>query len=362
MNQLRGTPHNGPMADRDNNFNLIRIAAAVAVLVSHAWPLSLGRGTVEPLMGWLEGASLGRVAVLTFFGISGYLITASAQRSHGMDFVAARCMRIMPALAVVLMATALLLGPAVTTLSLAQYFSTPRVATYVTGNLTFHFFQRDLPGVFMGNPYNHMVNDSIWTLYYEVICYIGVWAVAIAGGVRARWIGAGAVVAFAAFYMVPFDSLTLITVQGFSLPFVIGATIRVWQIPIRLWVLAPLIAGAVLLHGTPLFHEALALNVTYGALVLAFMPLRLARRYNAVGDYSYGFYIWAFPVQQTVANCWDLTPLAHIAVALPITLIFAIGSWHLIEKPALALRYRRTATGGGLTRAPASSATPLAQH
>ena len=60
------------------------------------------------------------------------------------------------------------------------------------------------------------------------------------------------------------------------------------------------------------------------------------------GDYSYGIYIFGFPIQQTVTQ---FTPHAgfwwfNLSIALPVTLVFAATSWHAIEKPALDLRKR----------------------
>ena len=80
---------------RDNNFNLLRILAAGAVLVSHAYPISLGPGTPEPLYHTL-GMTLGTLAVLTFFAISGYFISRSFHsRSSVLDFVVARMLNLL---------------------------------------------------------------------------------------------------------------------------------------------------------------------------------------------------------------------------------------------------------------------------
>ncbi len=76
---------------RDNNLNLIRMIAAVGVLVSHAWPLSLGPGTPEPLSAAV-GQSLGSLSVLVFFVISGFLIPRSFERQPTLaNWLRARC-------------------------------------------------------------------------------------------------------------------------------------------------------------------------------------------------------------------------------------------------------------------------------
>ena len=85
-------------AGRDNNFNLLRMIAASAVLVSHAYPIAIGEGVIEPLSSLLQ-MSLGTLAVLTFFAISGFFISQSFDRRHGLiDFWVARILRIYPIL------------------------------------------------------------------------------------------------------------------------------------------------------------------------------------------------------------------------------------------------------------------------
>ena len=95
---------------RDNNLNLIRMIAAAGVLVSHAWPLTMGSGAVQPLVR-VTGHSLGTICVYVFFAISGFLIAASFDRSDTIRFVAARVLRLVPGLFVSVAVVALLMGP-----------------------------------------------------------------------------------------------------------------------------------------------------------------------------------------------------------------------------------------------------------
>ena len=63
--------------------------------------------------------------------------------------------------------------------------------------------------------------------------------------------------------------------------------------------------------------------------------------FNRIGDYSYGLYIYAFPVKQTVARLAPgVEPYAMFALAFPVTLALAALSWHCVERPALALKSR----------------------
>ena len=156
---------------RDNNFNLLRMIAASAVLVSHAYPLSLGRDAIEPLLT-STGYKLGTTAVTIFFAVSGFFITKSFDRRNSIpDFLLARVARIYPALIVVLMLSAFILGPIFTVLPVGQYFSNLHTWTYVPRDLMLRHQQWALPGVFLSAPGGPAVNGSLWTLFAEVSCY-----------------------------------------------------------------------------------------------------------------------------------------------------------------------------------------------
>ena len=166
---------------RNNNFNLLRMIAATAVVISHAFPISLGMQAVEPLEPTLH-FSLGTLSVFTFFAISGFFISQSFDRRRSLiDFAAARVLRIYPGLLVTLLITALIIGPMFTTMPLISYFTDRDTALYVTRNLTLKWLQYDLPGVLRDNPYTAIVNGSLWSLFYEVSCYILVVALGVSG-------------------------------------------------------------------------------------------------------------------------------------------------------------------------------------
>lgn len=169
------------IGDRDNNLNLVRITAALAVLVTHSFALTLGPNA-EPLRQHL-GTTLGTMAVDVFFVASGFLVTFSlAKRQSVLEFVLARALRILPALFVMLLLSVAVLGPAFTALPLADYFADRRVATYlIKGATLVTGIEFELPGVFLRNPYPAVVNGSLWTLPWEVAMY---------GLLLLAWIGA----------------------------------------------------------------------------------------------------------------------------------------------------------------------------
>lgn len=335
---------------RDNNFNLIRMVAASAVLVSHAWPLVHGPGTIEPLEAE-TGHTLGAYAVYVFFVLSGFFISASFARSASLGaFLAARALRLFPGLAVSLVLVGFVLGPMVTSLPLAEYLSDRGTWAFMPRNLTLWSAQFTLPGVFEANPYP-AVEGSIWTLVQEVMCYALVFLAGVAGLLRRRaWMTSALLVYGALWLGQALHPLQLhpkmLQLHDLSMPFVLGMTFWLWRdrIPMA-W---PLILALALLawvgRGTVLAFPLLMLMLAYATFWLGLVPHGIVRRYNRLGDYSYGMYVYAFPLQGLIVWLFGpMTPLAHIALAFPLTLLPAVLSWRLIEAPALALRRKGAA-------------------
>jgi len=111
-------------------------------------------------------------------------------------------------------------------------------------------------------------------------------------------------------------------------------------LPLNGWVLLACIALAWWLNGRAWYTAGFVLALAYGCLWFAYAPLKL-QAFNRLGDYSYGLYLWGFPLQQTAVHLWPgATPTQVSLFAWPTALACAIASWHLLEKPALTLRKR----------------------
>lgn len=328
---------------RDNNFNLLRALAATGVLVSHAWPISLGAGAAEPLAATL-GITLGSICVHVFFAISGFFITRSfVETPDWRRFLLARALRLFPALLVVLVATVLVAGMFLTVAEPARFWREAPV--YILRNLTLFSLQHDLPGVLLHTPYGPAINGSLWTLVYEVICYAGVFLAGLSGILqRPRLFAVCLAVTVAACLAVPMlaePHPRLLAASGLVLPFAIGAGFYVWRDRLPLSPLAALALWALTaaLHGAgAVFPAAFALALAYSVFVLGYWRTGPLLAFNRLGDYSYGIYIYAFPIQQLVAEAGVRDPLVNIALALPPVLVCAIASWHLVERRALALK------------------------
>jgi peptidoglycan/LPS O-acetylase OafA/YrhL len=333
---------------RNNNFNLIRMAAAIAVLFSHSFLIV---GAAEPLWATLN-VTWGIVAVDVFFVTSGFLVAASLLTRNGaLDFLWARGLRIYPALWLMLGLTVFVIGALFTTHSLQSYF-TDRVtwhylvkaATLVDG---LHYA---LPGVFESAPLKGAVNGSLWTLVPEIWMYallLMVWLGAfIARGRRVAAMRLAIItiaVVSGAWYLHQgvFEPATS-NYPRFAFMFFTGASYfvlkdKVELRPVIFWALLSMIALS-LLNRTAFFYVfniALAYVLLYAAYVFG----GRIRLYNRFGDYSYGFYIYAFPVQQSLASVVhgiSVTLLMLSSAAL--TFGLAALSWHLMEKRALLLK------------------------
>jgi peptidoglycan/LPS O-acetylase OafA/YrhL len=346
---------------RDNNFNLLRMLAALAVLLSHSFPLALGPRAVEPFQASL-GMTLGTLAVGIFFTISGYLVTASLlSRPSLSDFALARARRIYPGLWVAIALTVFVLGAGATTLALADYLSHPRTWFYVlkNGTLLFGFVDR-LPGVFAELPYPGVVNGSLWTLPIEVRLYVAL--AAVQAGLlwwRRRRPGApiGPVllaVAAACVAAVAWQGAGSSSALRFSAMFFVGAVLQLYRHRIA-FSHPGLAAGLALLAAcsvdTGLFALAFVSAGAYVVLCLAYLPGGWLRRYNRLGDYSYGLYIYAFPVQQlVVAGMPGIGVAGLFAASAAGTLVLAVLSWHLVESPVLRRSAVLRANGGAMQR------------
>lgn len=330
---------------RDNNLNLIRALAASLVMVSHSFPITQGPGSIEPLEP-LIGRSLGWMSVSIFFILSGFLISRSFDRSDSlMRWLCARVLRLFPALIVVLLLTIFVMGPIVTQLPLADYFSNPATYMYFIRNLSLAFLQYDLPAVFETNPYGTPVNGSLWTLFYEVACYAGVFFIGICGLFKKPILFLAAFFLYCmAYYYSLYLSETntihprIISLFKLSFPFILGSLVYVWRdyVPLHFFYFIILGIFVWVLKDTLFFTELFIIWIGYLTLWFGYMPRGYLLTYNKFGDFSYGIYVYAFPMQQlTVYLFGDQYWLWNVMISFPITFLLAYFSWHIIEKRAL---------------------------
>ena len=329
-----------------NGFTGLRLALALAVVVSHAFSVATGAAGDEPLAA-LTGYTLGEHAVNGFFAVSGFLVTMSCDRRGIRDYALARTLRILPGFVAATLLVSLVLGAAMTRLPLAEYLREPGLWSFMRGTLTTFKSNAALPGVFEANPYRAPLG-TIWTLKYEVFCYLGVLVAALCGLLRRRipalLILAGLGIALTAAAALRGAELPkgLETALRLPLIFSAGACLYLWRdrLLVSGAVLACLVVATVVLARTPAYPALLFLAEAYGAVWLALGPM--ARDlFDPKADLSYGIYLYGWPVQQSLHALWpDPSGLALLAPALALTLPVAALSWYGIERPALALKAR----------------------
>jgi peptidoglycan/LPS O-acetylase OafA/YrhL len=209
----------------------------------------------------------------------------------------------------------------------------------------------DLPGVFETNPYPNVINGSLWSMKHEVRLYAllaCLWVVASltksfkVSAFRTLVVVLALVLNGVLLAYVIAQEQVSAVLKLFSL-FVSGAAYSVLKdrIPLSREVVWVLIAASVVcgVIDNLLFVVVYILSSPYVLLYVAYVPGGRIRRFNSIGDYSYGVYIYAFPVQQSLAALIPgVSPAAMFVMSLPVTLIFAVLSWHFMEARALTLK------------------------
>ncbi len=338
--------------NRDNNFNLLRFIAASLVLYSHSYPLALGNGTPEPF-GRIIGMSAGALAVDIFFITSGFLIAGSFfNRKNLIAFIWARVLRIYPALIVAVLFCVFVIGLFFTTTPVSDYFSDSQMHKFLRRNITlFWGMKYYLPGVFLDNPYKGAVNGSLWTLPYEIKMYS--WLAFIAMVLLFIKKKSGKDILNTAFLLLSIMAL-IANIVGHFQPggsshflhlfsmFFIGTAFYLYRDYIFLSLRLFLIMVFLLLLSVmdkSWFFVIYCIVMPYMVFYLAYVPSGKIRYFNKIGDYSYGIYIYAFPVQQSiVALSTTVSALSLFFSAFMMTFVLAFLSWHLVEKKCLKLK------------------------
>ena len=328
-----------------NSLNLFRLILAAAVLFAHAFYIT-GNGT-GPM---LHGENIGGWAVAGFFVLSGFLITGSRFRHTTGEFLVHRIARIYPAFLVVLVVTALVFAPIAALLErgeLGGFFTTPVTPLqYIWGNIGLHVQSYTVSWTLETVPYPGAWNGSLWTLYYEFVCYIIVWTLGFFSLFRRTlWFPVALWVVSVAVHATPGIWNRLGLDLDFSLlfkllPFFFGGVVAYvilerWGMRTPIGI-ACLVGSLVPIIFVPGFGGQLAAPLlAYGLLWLSTVvrqPALIAKH-----DVSYGFYIYAWPTAQllVLVGAAQLGVWAFIGVNVVVTLVFATASWLLVERPIM---------------------------
>lgn len=334
---------------RPSGFDYLRSILALLVLVIHALLLGGGRELTSVVFWQVPGPDALLLAILPmFFALSGFLVAGSLYRCRTLvSFLGLRFLRIYPALTVEVLLTAFLLGPFITTLAPGDYFSSPGFLRYVmnvTGHTTVY-----LPGAFPDNPLPHVANGQLWTVPWELACYIALSLAAIIGGRRSRGLlvlGLAVVMAAALVHHGLRTDWQFPPRNGalagplLVAAFMAGVVLHAYKehLPAGApWLMGAALVAALLLSFTTLGQYPAVLLTAYVTCAIGVRnPPRIAFLRHA--DLSYGVFLYHFIVQQTLMFAFPALQTWYwcLIVSLPLTLAVAAASWYFVEQPVLA--------------------------
>lgn len=345
-------------SNRDNNFTLLRFIASFLVLYTHSFSLKIGVIDVEPMRQTL-GMSLGDIAVDIFFITSGFLITSSyINRGNVVAFIWARILRIYPALIVAMTFCVFVIGLWFTNLNMSDYLLHPDTYKYFFKNIMLFFgVEYYLPGVFQDVPYEGAVNGSLWTLPFEVRMYAIlaiVLTVVVCLRKKVKFLTFKNVSLFLGIFSIlflilnhyidilPFESVFVEKFIRLFAMFFVGTMFYIWREYIILsykWFFILLFILLLSIIYIKAYFLVYTLALPYLILFLSYVPAGTIRKFNHLGDYSYGMYIYAFPIQQSLVALYPNISIMNMVIfSFIFTLVLSILSWHLVEKKFLKLK------------------------
>jgi peptidoglycan/LPS O-acetylase OafA/YrhL len=349
---------------RNNNFDLIRLFAALQVAITHSLPYFVSDIGNSKLMYILELFP----GVPVFFFISGFLISKSFEKNSNVrEFFVNRILRIYPALAVCF-------ALSLVVVSASGYFATvrPSAVAFITWVLAQLSFVQFYNPEFMRHYGTGVLNGSIWTItielqFYALVPVVYLFVRKLSGGGRrnSNWALLAACGAFAIVnclyvrdathnaHQLWFKLLSVSFLPWFYM-FLTGVLFQRYFHYVSRWfsgrfppILVAYCVVAVLGYkflrlnlgntlSVPLF---LALAVL--AFAAAFSANTLSERLLRRNDISYGVYIFHMPVVNLLLTL-GISGWAGFSVAFALTVICATLSWVFIEKPALSWKRQTT--------------------
>lgn len=337
---------------RDNNIILLRLLAAILVVLGHSYHLLYPQPALksvfllETIIRKYSSYNMGLAGfgVTTFFFISGLLITRSfIYRKSLLSFTVSRCLRVYPALIVAVLFCVCIVGPLFTTLPFEEYFTNKMTYKYLWSNsfLTTSFFPK-LPTVFDSHLFPG-VNGNLWTLPVELRMYAIVALLGVCGilfDVRAfNFFCLIVVLLYAA--DVDLGLMQSLRHKYLCLYFLVGASfaLNADRIPISPVWLVILVSITISAYGTPFYNLIFAISFSYFIAFISFYPRLQKVNWEKYGDYSYGIYLYSFPFQQmTISINSEIHPLNVFSLSLMGAGFMSLFSWFVVEKRALSMK------------------------
>lgn len=325
-----------------NNFDVLRLIFASMVMLFH-----IGVLTQVPSLAWLQTYVSSAFGLQGFFFVSGFLVTLSYDKSSNLaSYAWKRARRIGPAYVTVVLLAAFGFVM-LSALSWTEYFASHEWRSYVFWNLLLmNFVSPDLPSVFEDH-YKQAINGSLWTIKVEVAFYcmmplmaylgrhVGKWK-AMIGLLFASIIWRVGLDLYGTHTGVDFWSKLAIQAPGQFAFFVAGAIAyertHLGLPPPQAWMAALAVATYALTSG--LFHELVAPFAVGVAVYWAAIGAPFVGRASRYGDFSYGTYLYHWPIIQMLIalGAYTYSPAAAVATTIAATLLMAVCSWYLVER------------------------------
>lgn len=338
-----------------NSFDAVRLGLAIVVVFCHCYTLK--GSPSDPISDLLNYGYGGLFAVDCFLVISGFLVTRSFEQRDLTDYLLSRIVRVVPGLALVTIVEVFIIGP---------FFSKDSAWVFLTyvgfrhlENIAVFGIDVQMYGAFPTTTPPWMINGSLWTIPIECSFYLLLPALLF---LRSTTVLVCAL--FASLISMPIMAYFGITAQDQG-PSLLTSVHYYMFANLLAYFLAGAIAwrardhlsysaGPVLLCLIALFAAAhtpsadfvLKLALPYLVIFVSISGTVGTRLKRRIGDLSYGTYLFGFPVILSVmALMPDLSILVTFAVVTIITLAIAYLSWHVVERPSLRLKPRRSASG-----------------
>lgn len=329
-----------PNPPRGNSFDILRICAALAVIVCHHYYINGREGP-----SWMNVGMIGGVAVMTFFTISGYLVTISWLREpHLVKFTAKRLLRLWPGMLAAVVLNIFVFGLIFTNLPAKEFLGHELTLAYFKNLLMYRAYV-NLPGVFAQSPLAGLMNGPLWTIPMETMCYLALAFAGVIGIFKNRWIASFALVGYLLVFFVGYNADFLGSMMHwYEYPayFACGALIALHRdrfLPNAAAIAFGLIPIALFLWLTGLQHTSGLVVLPSLLIFLGSQTSVFSGSVSRLGDPSYGVYLSGCPIAQALYAIWPgMNFYASMVLACALSMLLGYILWHLIESPALRLK------------------------
>jgi peptidoglycan/LPS O-acetylase OafA/YrhL len=353
-------PSSHDLSPHKNSFTFIRLSLAMMVLFSHASVIGGFGGDI--IDRWSIGqTSANQLAVRGFFVISGYLLSHSlSANSSLLRFSVRRIFRIIPGFWAVLLLSSFVVAPLVSAICTHPWIGyreciiqgNDNALGYLSHNWLLYVGQMEIAPYYLPEHRPLVLNGSLWSLFYEALCYIGLGLAGWAGILRRRavifsifWI---LYLPLIVYFVHPFPTWSNTTPLKLVLNFAFSPFGPCVMLAFASGVAAHAVIGGKLPWEPRHFVLAclvFAVALTYGGanlvwpFALPYILLSLARRLpfwrlDRFGDVSYGVYLYA----SLILHCFVLFGIQHLGYwiyagsTMVLSLLCGTASWFLLEK------------------------------